>query len=175
MADYLELNGPWEQLVNYENIRIRRIAPNAPVRLSNEIRVVPFLVPHRQEYSEVAGYRIEGPNRTMLFIPDIDSWEDWDLEGHRIEAVIQSVDIAFIDGSFFANGEIPGRDMSGFPHPFISHTMERLRSLPDSQRAKVRFIHLNHTNAALDITSEEARAVIDAGFGLARPMERYGL
>ncbi|MCH8123612.1 MAG: pyrroloquinoline quinone biosynthesis protein PqqB, partial [Bacteroidetes bacterium] len=112
---------------------------------------------------------------TALFIPDIDSWEEWDEEGYRIEGVLQSVDIAFIDGSFFADGEIPGRDMSGFPHPFISHTMSRLSALPDNQRSKIRFIHLNHTNPALNLESEAAKSVIEAGFGLARPLDRYDL
>ncbi|GMQ80738.1 MAG: pyrroloquinoline quinone biosynthesis protein PqqB [Rhodothermia bacterium] len=175
MAEFLELNGPWEQLVRYQNIRLRRMGENIPVRLTNEIQVIPFLVPHRQEYSEVVGYRIEGPNRTALFIPDIDSWEEWDDQGRRLEGVLQSVDLAFIDGSFFANGEIPGRDMSGFPHPFISQTMNRLKNLPDTQRAKIRFIHLNHTNPALNLESEAAKSVIDAGFGLARRLERYDL
>ena len=33
--------------------------------------------------------------------------------------------------------------------PFITTTMDRLADLPARERAKVRFIHLNHTNPAL--------------------------
>ncbi len=175
MADFLSRNGPWDQLIRMNNIRLRRLAQTVPVRLATEVQVIPFLVPHRQEYSEVVGYRIEGPNRTALFIPDIDSWEDWDATGKRIEGILQTVDIAFIDGSFFADGEIQGRNMTGFPHPFISHTMERLADLPDSQKSKIRFIHLNHTNPALLPDSEAARSIIDAGFGIAARMERVDL
>ena len=51
--------------------------------------------------------------------------------------------------------------MSGFPHPFMSHTIERLAALPASERAKVRFIHLNHTNPAL-AAGTAARNTIDA-------------
>jgi pyrroloquinoline quinone biosynthesis protein B len=172
MTDFLSQNGPWDQLVNLQNIRIREMTPTVPVRLTDQLRVIPFLVPHRQEYSEVVGYRIEGPNINLLFLPDIDSWETWDKMGTRIEAVLQSVDVAYLDGSFFANGEIPGRDMNSFPHPFISHTIERLATLPDEQRQKVRFIHLNHTNPALRVNSPEAHSITAAGFKLARPMER---
>lgn len=175
MADFLEINGPWDQLVRFQNIRLRRMGENVPIQLTRDIRVVPFLVPHRQEYSEVVGYRIIGPNRTVLFIPDIDSWEEWDVLGHRIEGVLESVDIAFVDGSFFANGEIPGRNMSDFPHPFITHTMHRLAALPENQRNKVYFIHLNHTNLALDPDSEAAQAVREAGFHLAMPLQRIDL
>ena len=32
-----------------------------------------------------------------------------------------------IDGSFYQNGEIPGRDMSEIPHPFIVESMDLMR------------------------------------------------
>jgi len=175
MADFLSLNGPWDQLVGLNNISIRELRPSMPVRLSDDLKVVPFLVPHRQEYSEVVGYRIEGPSRTALFIPDIDSWADWDAMGHRIEAILETVDVAYLDGTFFANGETPGRDMSSFPHPFITVTMERLSALPAAQRAKVRFIHLNHTNPASDPASNEATLIRENGFNVASALELFDL
>jgi len=89
--------------------------------------------------------------------------------------MIDEVDIAYLDGSFFANGEIPGRDMSGFPHPFISHSMKRFASLPLKERQKVRFIHLNHTNSAL-IPGSKARLQIEKnGFRVAEEGERVEL
>ena len=78
-----------------------------------------------------------------------------------------TVDVAYLDATFYADGEIPGRDMSTFPHPFIVTTMERLAGLPASERAKVRFIHLNHTNPALWDDSDARRAVEAAGFRVA--------
>ena len=39
------------------------------------ISVTPIKVPHRDEYSETAGYVIKGENKKALFIPDIDKWE----------------------------------------------------------------------------------------------------
>ena len=146
-----------------------------PVVLNQRISVTPLLVPHRQEFSEVVGLRIEGPNRSVLFIPDIDSWEEWEETGTRIEDEIARVDVAYLDATFFANGEIPGRDMTGFRHPFITHSMERFRDLPDMERAKVRFIHLNHTNPAL-WADTEARQTIEAnGFRVAEEGESVRL
>ena len=171
MADYLRTNGPWSQLVRYENIVLHTLADRTPVRLNERLTVTPLRVPHRQEFSEVVGFRIEGPNRSVLFIPDIDSWGEWDAEGTRIEDEIARVDVAYLDATFYANGEIPGRDMSGFPHPFIAHSMARFASLPEAERAKVRFIHLNHTNPALWPESE-ARGTIEAsGFRMAEEDE----
>ncbi|PWE16963.1 pyrroloquinoline quinone biosynthesis protein PqqB [Marinicauda salina] len=168
MAGFLRDNGPWSQLVAYGNIALSELAPGAAVDLGDEVSVTPFLVPHRQEFSEVVGYRIEGPEASALFLPDIDSWEDWDAMGVRIEDAIAEVDIAFLDATFFADGEIPGRDMSGFPHPFIRHSMDRFADLAAAERAKVRFIHLNHTNPARDPDGDAAQEIRARGFGLAR-------
>ena len=175
MADYLATNGPWGQLVRYENIVLQRLEHGISVSLGNGLTVTPFLVPHRQEYAEVVGFRIEGPSRSVLFIPDIDSWEDWDETGIRIESAIAGVDVAYVDGSFYANGEIPGRDMTGFPHPFITHSMQRFMDLPPAEKAKVRFIHLNHTNPALLVDGEARKQIEQSGFRVADEGEKVEL
>jgi pyrroloquinoline quinone biosynthesis protein B len=175
MASFLEENGPWDQLVRYGNVRVERLAAEAALPLGDGLSVTPLLVPHRQEYSEVVAFRIDGPHRSVLFLPDIDSWKAWDEAGTRLEDVLATVDVAYLDATFFADGELPGRDMSGFPHPFVRTTMDRLASLPEDERGKVRFIHLNHTNPALDPASA-ARAEIEArGFRVAEEGERVGL
>ncbi len=174
-AEFIERNGPWSQLVEYNNIELRRLEEGVSVPLARDLAVTPLLVPHRQEYAEVVGYRIDGPERSVLFIPDIDSWDAWDERGTRIEDLIAEVDIAFLDGTFFADGEIPDRDMSDFPHPFITHSMERFHALPASERAKVRFIHLNHTNPAARDGSEERLDIERRGFRLAAEGETIGL
>ncbi|MEC9250753.1 MAG: MBL fold metallo-hydrolase [Pseudomonadota bacterium] len=174
MANFLFSNGPWEQLVRYDNIELEPLEASVGVEVAG-LTVTPFLVPHRQEYTEVVGFSIDGPDRSALFLPDIDSWEEWDEEGTRIEDMIASVDVAYLDATFFANGEIPGRDMSGFPHPFIAHSMARFADLPATEKAKVRFIHFNHTNPVRFPDSPERQQVLDAGFGLADEGERYCL
>jgi pyrroloquinoline quinone biosynthesis protein B len=175
MAGFLRANGPWSQLVRLENIELHEMKAGEPVLAGSSLRVTPLLVPHRQEYSEVVGFRIEAPGRTVLFIPDIDSWEQWDALGTRVEDEIRKVDVAYLDATFYANGEIPGRDMSGFPHPFTRHSMERFASLPASEKAKVRFIHLNHTNHALWAGTPERAAIEAAGFHVAEQGERLEL
>ncbi|UCG50740.1 MAG: pyrroloquinoline quinone biosynthesis protein PqqB [Candidatus Latescibacterota bacterium] len=175
MFEYLSTNGPWDQLVRYKNIELYRLSDGSPVELNPRLSIEPFLVPHRQEYSEVVGYRITGPNRSVIYIPDIDSWEEWDEMGTRIENVVAESDVCYLDGTFYADGEIPGRDMSGFPHPMIAHTMERLGSLPPADRAKVRFLHLNHTNPALRPESDARKTIEKNGFAVAEELERVEL
>ncbi|MEY3024996.1 MAG: hypothetical protein RJA16_1822 [Planctomycetota bacterium] len=139
--------------------------------LETDLSAVPVPVPHRSEFSEVVAFRIDGPNRSVLWLPDIDSWREWDEWGVRLEEVLAEVDVAYLDATFFADGELPGRDMSRIPHPFIRTTIERLKSLPASERAKVRFIHLNHTNPALDADSEARREIEAAGMAVAEEGE----
>lgn len=168
MGVFLRDNGPWSQLVDYRNIEIRPLTDGATVRMNDRLELTAFLVPHRQEYSEVAGFIVHGPQRAVLFIPDIDSWEEWDEWGSSIESMIAKVDIAYLDATFFDNGELPGRDMSTIPHPMIVHSMERFASLPESERVKIRFIHLNHTNPALRPDSNASREIIRRGFRVAK-------
>lgn len=178
MQAFLEGNGPWDQLVKLKNITIRPLTADAPVQLNARIKVTPFLVPHRDEYTETVGFRIDGPSRSIVFIPDIDKWEKWDAggaAGHRIEDVIADVDVAYLDGTFNADGELPGRSMAEVPHPFIVESMQRFAPLPEHERSKIRFIHLNHTNPALRDGGDEQRRIQQAGFDVAREGERQPL
>lgn len=143
MTAYLTSNGPWSQLVSLGNVALQPMAPDRQVDLGDGLRVTPFLVPHRDEFTDTVGYLIEGPNRKALFIPDIDQWSKWDRD---IRALADTVDYLFLDGTFAAAGEIPGRSMADIPHPMMSDTRARLKGT----RAQLWFIHLNHTNPDLD-------------------------
>lgn len=164
LRTYLAENGPWSQLVNYRNIVVQPLEADSTVRLPGDFRITPFLVPHRDEYSETVGYRIEAPGKSAIFIPDIDKWERWERD---INQEIQRVDYAFLDATFYANGEIPGRNMSEIPHPFMEESMNRFDPLPAENRQKVHFIHFNHTNPVLRKDSEAYRAVLARGYKIA--------
>ena len=75
MAQYLSTNGPWSQLVELNNIQLVPMAEGVAVDAGGAGKVVPIRVPHRQEYSEVVGFRIVGPEKSVLFVPDIDRCE----------------------------------------------------------------------------------------------------
>lgn len=163
MKNYLETNGPWSQLVKLQNISLKALKADSAITYGNNITVTPLLVPHRDEYSETVGFRIKAGSKTVLFIPDIDKWSKWTTD---IRELVKSSDLVLIDGTFFAEGEI-GRNMAEVPHPFITESMELLKDLPATDKAKVFFIHLNHTNPALQQGSEAQKKVKAAGFNLA--------
>ena len=119
-------------------------------------------MPHRDEYSETVGFQIKGPKKSLIYIPDIDKWEKWD---QSIVDLVNKNDLAMLDGSFYQNGEIPGRDMSEIPHPFIVESIELMK--PITKNNKIYFIHLNHTNPALVKDSSAQKEIIKSGFNIA--------
>lgn len=163
MEQYLRENGPWSQLIALNNISLMPLRTDRSEVLNN-LKVTPFLVPHRDEFSETVGYSIQGPKKTALFIPDINKWSQWK---ENILERIQLVDYALIDATFYDNNELPGRDMSKIPHPFVVETMATLSLLPREQREKVWFIHMNHTNPLLNSNSDQAQEVRAQGFNIA--------
>lgn len=165
MSDYLSNNGPWSQLVGLENISLQNLKPDSTIQLPQNIMVTPFLVPHRDEYSETVGFRIEGPNHSAIFIPDIDKWNKWN---RNIKEEIRKVDYAFLDGTFFENGELPGRDMNQIPHPFVEESMQLFADLSKEEKSKIHFIHFNHTNPLLQEGSPAQQKVETAGFKIAK-------
>jgi len=165
MNEFLTTNGPWSQLVSLKNIKLNPIANNVEISVGSDLKVVPITVPHRDEYSETVGYKIIGPAKKILFIPDIDKWEKWDRD---IIEEIKNVDVALLDGSFFRNGEIWGRDMSMIPHPFIEESMKLFDTLSANEKAKIHFIHFNHTNPVLRQDSDAYKEVIDKGYHIAQ-------
>jgi len=176
MKSYLENNGPWDQLVRYKNIDLIPMIPDTPIILNDDLSVTAHLVPHRDEYSETAGYVIKGPSKSVLFLPDIDDWDRWESEYNiRIEDMMASVDMAFLDATFYDDNELPGRDMSKIPHPRVVDSMTRFEKLPRIEQEKVRFFHINHTNPIRDPESIQSRAVVDRGFQIASRGDRFCL
>ena len=172
MHEFLATNGPWDQLVRLQNIDLRRIVDDEPLRLGQNVTVTPFLVPHRDEYSETVGYRIEGPNKSAVFIPDIDKWTLWDID---IRDVVRSVDYALLDATFFRDGELGGRDMSKIRHPFVSESMDLFDSLDEKEKERVIFIHMNHTNPLLQDGSDAQAEVTRRGYRYAHEGMRLAL
>jgi pyrroloquinoline quinone biosynthesis protein B len=169
MAGFLRENRPWSRLVQSKNISIHEIEPDREFALTENLRVTALRVPHRDEDSDTVAYVVAGPARKLLWLPDIDKWEKWD---RRIEDVLETVDVAFVDGTFFSADEIPGRSIAEIPHPLVPETVSLLSN--ETRRAKIFFVHLNHTNRLL-WDRKETRRLLDKGFGVAAEGQRLAL
>ena len=164
MSKFLTKNGPWDHLVKLNNISIQTISNKEFVKLSENIFVIPIRVPHRDEYSETVGYKIIGKSKKILFIPDIDKWDEWKKS---IIEEVKLVDYAFIDGTFY-NGTELNRDMREIPHPSIEETLQLFSNQPVAERNKIYFIHINHTNPILTNKNGIRDLVEGLGFNIAQ-------
>ena len=165
MKGFLIKNGPWSQLFKLNNIRINNLNHQEEIKLSNNLSITPFLVPHRDEFSETVGFKINGPKKSVLFIPDIDKWGKWNK---NLIKEIKSVDVALLDGTFYDNKEVNNRNISDIPHPFIVETMDLFKQEKNSEKFKINFIHFNHTNPLLDSNSAALIRLKESGFNMAK-------
>lgn len=171
MSQFLGSNGPWDQLVRLNNIELRELQPNTALQ-AGHLHFEAIQVPHRDEYSETVGFIISGPHKKALFIPDIDKWEKWDLS---IVDILKTVDYAFLDGTFYDAEEINHRDISEIPHPFVIESMKAFGDLNKTERAKIHFIHFNHTNPLLRSESPQTKKVLSEGYSIARMHDVFDL
>jgi pyrroloquinoline quinone biosynthesis protein B len=171
MAKFLRNNGPWSQLIDLQNILIQPLQNKFPVSVSPHLTITPLVVPHRDEFSETVGFMIRGKSKCALYIPDIDKWDLWETD---INELLTKVDYAFLDATFFQDGEI-SRPMSEVPHPFVEESIKRFKSLPIEEKNKIYFIHLNHTNPARDAEFKGRLAVEDKGYHFATFGMRFSL
>lgn len=172
MEQFLSNNGPWSQLVSLNNIALYTIEFDQPFQLNDRISCTAIKVPHRDEFSETAGYIISGPEKELLFIPDIDKWSKWELD---IRKLLKRVDYALLDGTFFRSGELPNRDMSEVPHPFVEESIQLFSSLPLTDRSKVYFIHFNHTNPLIYNDPEAIQILKRSGMKMAQQQMTFSL
>jgi pyrroloquinoline quinone biosynthesis protein B len=171
MKEFLEKNAPWSQLVTLGNIKLILMEQNQPIDLTSNLRVTPLKVPHRDEFSETVGFRIETTEKSLLFIPDIDKWSLWEKD---IRAEVARVDFALLDATFYQEGELPNRNMSEIPHPFVAETLALFAPLPAAEKRKIKFIHFNHTNPLI-LEGPEREKVRSLGFEIATEGERIQL
>ena len=169
MAAFLRGNGPWSRLLARDEIVLVETPPGTAYELEAGIRVTPLTVPHRDEDSDTVAYRIAGPSRTILYVPDTDGWPSW---SPPLEDALAGCDIALLDGTFFDAGELPGRDVRSIGHPLVPQTVDLLESRVRSGDITVYFTHFNHSNRLLDARGDARRTLARRGFGMATEGQR---
>lgn len=169
MKQMLETNAPWSQLVNLNNISLQNLSNKESIKISENIFVESFLVPHRDEFSETVGFKITANKKSLIFIPDIDKWQKW---SEKLEDVVKANDYILIDGTFYADGEI-NRPMHEVPHPFVAETVDLLKDLPLVEKNKVYFIHFNHSNPLVQDDKIKITELKRKGFNITFQEQRF--
>ena len=148
------------------------------LQFSPNLTIQPVHVPHRDELSDMHAFVIRGPNRSLLFLPDHDTWEET-LERHNqpdIRSWLKTleVDIALIDGTFWSSDELAGRNQDKVPHPPVSQTIDLL-GMRQENDPEIYFIHLNHTNPLYDPNSAASAHLAPTGWLVAQQGQRFTL
>ncbi|MFN2190036.1 MAG: MBL fold metallo-hydrolase [Candidatus Promineifilaceae bacterium] len=156
LVAFLRENFLWAPLA--DRLELVTIEPSEPIYLAPGLIVEPIPVPHRDEVGAgTFAYQISGETRKLLYLPDIDSWDQWTV----VDEVLGQVDIALVDATFFNKQEMP--DAEPALHPPAIETVMRFRDLP----TRIILSHLNHTNPLLDADSEERHLVEANGMEIA--------
>ena len=167
MHALIERTPQWSLMVDQGVFSAQPISSGAIQMLSESVRVEPLAVPHRAELSDMHAFVVRGPNKSVLFLPDHDRWEDT-LAYHGVSTIREwlaklSVDVALVDGTFWSSDELSGRSQLDVPHPPVAETLERLGPKRDGD-PEIIFIHLNHTNPLYFETSEQHRVLTELGW-----------
>jgi pyrroloquinoline quinone biosynthesis protein B len=141
MHDFLVDNEPWGVLYRNRNI-LPIVFENElnRIQLSPTLRIEVMPVDHRADFTDTMAFKIFGPNRSLFFCPDIDSWENLPVP---LSTIASSMDILLLDSTFYDDDELPGRNMSTIPHPRTIQTFEVLK---DVSFHTVVLVHINHSN-----------------------------
>ena len=172
MVQFIKRNAPFSQLVEKNNIILRVINNDSIIHLDSGCTVSPFNVPHRNEFSETVGYSIKTNISSTIFIPDIDSWDQWDI---NLLDFARQHDLLFLDGTFYHKDELELRDISKVPHPSIVESINLFSALDKDDREKIYFTHFNHTNKVLKSDSDERLNVHDSGFKIAKEGQEFNI
>jgi pyrroloquinoline quinone biosynthesis protein B len=174
MRELVERTPAWNQLLQQNVLEF-----SAFPRVEIDDVVVEFIpVPHRAELSDMHATIIRGAEKSLLFLPDHDSWTET-LEAHGCDSIREflqkfSIDVALLDGTFWSGGELKGRDMSVVPHPTVEESIMRLGRRKDND-SELFFIHLNHTNPLYNPQSEASRQLSESGWSIGHEAQQFTL
>ena len=171
VSSLIQKTPSWEIMMNQGVIELNTWNPTEPFEPSEgcgfTITAIP--IPHRSELSDNHALIIRGEERSLLFMPDQDSWSETLVEDQDILEWLRSmdIDIAFIDGTFWDHSEISHRDVAEIPHPTVVDTLSRLGKKGDSA-PEIHFTHLNHTNPLLDNGSLQSEELVSMGWEICK-------
>ena len=164
MIELIQDSPKWNKLIEDDILIPTQFNSNQSTKVSENLEITPIQVPHRDELTDTHAFMIKGPEKSVLYLPDHDSWEET-LGLVRQDSVTEwfdslGVGTVFLDGTFWSKNELSRQNE--VPHPPVVDSLERLGNL-SGKDLEVFFIHLNHTNPLLIPKSNEIKLLLDSG------------
>lgn len=150
---FVMTNDPYRMLIDRENIEIREFGERDEEQLQGGM-IKGFEFDHPHVSNPTTGYYIEGEQGTLFYLPDVQEWTE------NMRKLIEMVDVAVIDGTFWDEDEIDRYEE--VPHPTIVSSMDEFEDL----ETDIYFTHLNHTNPALQEDTQERKKLESKGFAV---------
>lgn len=177
LADVLRTSEPFRSLVERGHVVLRHFGDGDRISVGNGTRhgdrpadgdacghLVARAVEHRDELGTgTLSLRVEGPERSLYYVPDVDR-----LTAPVREAV-RDADVALVDATFWSPDEVAG--FGTVPHPTGRGLVDAFADV----ETEVHLTHLNHTNPLWDEDSEERERVREAGLGVVERGRTFGL
>ena len=168
----------WNLMVQQGVFDIRTFAAGDVVFSQGDLSVEAVRIPHRDELSDMHAFIMRGSSKSLLFLPDHDTWNET-LAVHNSSSIREwlakmGVDIALVDGTFWSEDELGGRNQAQVPHPPVRQTLKMLGE-KQSNDPEIFFTHLNHTNPLYNGNSEQRKEVERLGWNIAYQGQRFTL
>ena len=158
--DFLDDNEPWASLVS--GGYVLPIPIDDATATIGDISVTAIPVPHRAEFTGTVGYSIAvDGDPWILYLPDIDGWDEWP----NAEEVIASHQVSLLDATFTSVDELPGRDIAAIKHPLVPDTITRFSHLTGART--IVLTHINHSNPLGVADAEITNRAHELGFTIA--------
>ena len=182
MADLIQRTPTWNIMVQQGVFEVEIFTNNQSCQTitSPTLKIEHVPIPHRAELSDMNAFIIRGPHKSLLFLPDHDTW-DKTLSMHKGTSIphflkMLDVNIALIDGTFWSYDELGGvRCQTEVPHPPVSRTLDMLGPRAPLQDPEIYFTHLNHTNPLYNADSTEYKTLYAMGWKVADQGMKFDL
>ena len=178
MYHLIDRTPQWNLMVQQGVFNIRTFTAGDVVFSQGELSIEAVRIPHRAELSDMHAFIIRGPSKSLLFLTDHDTWDET-LTIHDCSSIREllaklNVDIALIDGTFWSEDELAGRNQATVPHPPVLQTLKMLGEKKQDD-PDIIFTHLNHTNPLYNRGSEQYAEVERLGWSVAYQGQRFTL
>ena len=178
MYHLIDRTPQWNLMVQQGVFNIRTFTAGDVVFSQGELSIEAVRIPHRAELSDMHAFIIRGPSKSLLFLTDHDTWNET-LTVHDCSSIREllaklNVDIALIDGTFWSEDELAGRNQATVPHPPVLQTLKMLDKKKQGD-PDIIFTHLNHTNPLYNRDGEQYAEVERLGWSVAYQGQRFTL
>ena len=178
MYHLIDRTPQWNLMIQQGVFNLQTFTAGDVVFSQGELSIEAVRIPHRAELSDMHAFIIRGKSKSLLFLTDHDTWKET-LAVHNCSTIREllgklNVDIAFIDGTFWSEDELAGRNQETVPHPPVLQTLKMLGEKKQGD-PEIIFTHLNHTNPLYNRDSEQYAEVKRLGWSVAHQGQRFTL